>query len=139
MGIDYDSHLIIGWILDKDKLRKTAAKIKKPNCCTSEDDITNATEYELCFCTLCTQECIPDIPAGWHIVTSSPFYDSSNADYVVCLSIINPSAPQTMSVTELKNYIEDTALMKRGRDFAKRYGYEDGDEEAHVFSLPHIW
>lgn len=140
MGIDYDSHLIVGWVVNGDMVRRSILESGKPNCCTpsSPDRVDDKEDQKACVCSYCIKSCL-SIPEGWQVISSYPYFDCDPSEYVLALSLdgISPSGMTKASV--LKELLSDDELISRGREWALTHGSTEAELDVQIFSLAHIW
>lgn len=134
MGIDYDSKLVIGWLVDNEKVREQLAAKDTVSC------------SEGCLCSNCVETL--DIPEGWKLVVTSPYFDSEWAEHIVAVSAKfecddsrceclyhGMSVPADVVIPVLSN----TALLEAGFSFAVTLGADKRKTHPLIISLPHIW
>lgn len=128
MGIDYDSKLIVGWQVDREKVCKFLKEHNVGNC--YGDD-------EQCFCG--PQYCWKQwdacpVPKEFTFVECSPYFDCPLQERNVFLTL---AIKEPMPITKLTEPITEPIDWPAAKQLAQKLGAED--EEAAVFSAPHIW
>lgn len=123
MGIDYDSRLIVGWKVDREK---TCSFLEKHNVGTCYDE-------EQCFCGphYCWKnwDSCP-VPENFTFVECSPYFDCPLDDRNVYLTLAFSEPIAIEILAQPYNW-------EGARQLAMELGAEE-DEEA-VFAVPHIW
>lgn len=139
MGVDNDSKLAIGWLVDTKKVRELLAA-KRTDDAAPRDYCSKG-----CLCGDCVEAL--DMPEGWQLVVASPYYDSEWADRTVVVSAKldcgdsceymyhGMSIPGDVVMSVLSN----TALLGTGFSFAVTLGANEAASSPRVMSLPHIW
>ena len=127
MGIDYDSKLILGWEVNRDKVLELLAKHEVGSC--------GGAEHQ-CFCG---DDCWPNraaLPLQIELtfVQCSPYFDCRQDDLRVFLTL--DCDGDGTSLAELQRLINAVDW-----DAARKIAVELGaaDAPATVFSAAHIW
>ena len=164
MGIDHDSRLILGWEIKLENLLKLLIKNKIGTCLESYDQYTqdlnefinernkndenkqyNEDDYlneigisgmsEIqCLCKCCFENNTHLIPENIYIIETSPYYDCSNSEKIVFISLTNSSK---IPGNELLNIINNESLINSSYEFAKMLGTSD-DKIPSIISVTHV-
>lgn len=122
MGIDIDSKLIIGWLVDVEKLREWREELKLEECCSRNS--------YMCECDLSRIE----LPDKFTLTFTSPYFD---CDYKYKRIFLSYICEDTLTFEDTAIIFKDKEAFDSVKDLLNKLGGDGG--EPHIISVVNVW
>jgi hypothetical protein len=131
MGIDYDTKLIFGWMIKREKLLDlldNEDQDQSENQEEGEDQSRDPMEY--------LDEIKEKLPKGCFLTYSSDYYDCPKEEISYYINLVNDDECSWYSLDELNQVIKNIDI-EEIREFAVKLGADD--KEAMIFAVLNVW